>query len=88
MIVGNFIYKLSEYFLGMNEYESVKKNYTKVIDAYGCLGIMRINAGKTNLSLKEITSLYLALNFNYLYLNIVLGILMGSTNLIWQKKNI
>ena len=32
---------------GGNEYESVKKNYSKVIDAYGCLGIMRINAGKS-----------------------------------------
>jgi len=34
--------------LGMNEYEGVKKNYTKVLDAYGCLGIMRINAGENN----------------------------------------
>ena len=24
----------------------MRKNYTKFVDAYGCLGVLRINAGK------------------------------------------
>ena len=34
------------YFLGTSEFESIRKNYTKFVDAYGCLGVLRINAGK------------------------------------------
>ena len=31
--------------LGVNEFEVNKKNYTKFVDAYGCLGVLRINEG-------------------------------------------
>ena len=34
------------YFSGTSEFESMRKNYTKFVDAYGCLGVLRINAGK------------------------------------------
>ena len=30
------------------EAESIKKSYSKVVDAYGCLGILKINLGKKN----------------------------------------
>ena len=36
-----FIY----WILGVNEFEVNKKNYTKFVDAYGCLGVLRINEG-------------------------------------------
>ena len=29
------------------ESESIKKGYSKVVDAYGCLGILKINLGKS-----------------------------------------
>lgn len=32
--------------LSVNEFEVNKKNYTKFLDAYGCLGVLRINEGK------------------------------------------
>ena len=35
------------YFSGVNEFEAIKKNYTKFVDAYGCLGVLRINEGKS-----------------------------------------
>ena len=35
-------------FSGVNEFEAIKKNYTKFVDAYGCLGVLRINEGKKN----------------------------------------
>jgi hypothetical protein len=28
------------------ETESVKKQYTKLLDGYGCLGVLQLNAGK------------------------------------------
>ena len=30
------------------EVEIIKKSYSKVVDAYGCLGILKINLGKKN----------------------------------------
>lgn len=29
------------------ETESIKKGYSKVFDAYGCLGVLKINLGKS-----------------------------------------
>ncbi|XP_069684733.1 synaptojanin-1 isoform X2 [Periplaneta americana] len=40
--------------LSLQETESVKKQYTKLLDAYGCLGVLQLNAG-------ESTVLYLVL---------------------------
>jgi hypothetical protein len=31
----------------LNDFESMQKGFTKTIDAYGCLGIMRVNAGQS-----------------------------------------
>ncbi|XP_044740871.1 synaptojanin-1 [Chrysoperla carnea] len=31
--------------LSTSEYDQVKKNYTKVVDAYACLGVLQINSG-------------------------------------------
>ena len=36
----------SSLFLAQWETESIKKGYSKVVDAYGCLGALKINLGK------------------------------------------
>ena len=41
-------------FSGTSEFESMRKNYTKFVDAYGCLGVLRINAGEWEI-FREIT---------------------------------
>ncbi|GLV43240.1 Synaptojanin [Carabus blaptoides fortunei] len=33
--------------LSAQETESIRKNYTKVLDAYGCLGVLQLNAGES-----------------------------------------
>lgn len=30
------------------ETEAVKRQYTKILDAYGCLGVLQLNAGESN----------------------------------------
>ena len=39
---------------GANEFEVNKKNYTKFQDAYGCLGVLRVNEGNWNFDLRYI----------------------------------
>ncbi|CAG9816875.1 unnamed protein product [Phaedon cochleariae] len=34
--------------LSAQETEAVKKQYTKILDAYGCLGVLQLNAGETS----------------------------------------
>ena len=59
-------------FLGVNEFEVNKKNYTKFLDAYGCLGVLRINEGIYLLILK----------FNSIWtINVVFG--KDPTNLMF-----
>lgn len=41
-------------FVATQETEAVKKQYTKILDAYGCLGVLQLNAG-------ESTALYLVM---------------------------
>ena len=42
------------------EFEQMRSKYTKVVDAYGCLGILRINAGELYVLFHEriLTKLY------------------------------
>ena len=35
------------------EFEQMRSKYTKVVDAYGCLGILRINAGELYVLFRE-----------------------------------
>lgn len=39
------IYKRLDCFSAAHETESVKRQYTKLLDAYGCLGVLQLNAG-------------------------------------------
>lgn len=34
------------HFSAPQEKESVKRCYNKIVDAYGCLGVLQLNAGK------------------------------------------
>jgi len=36
---------ISMYYLGPSEVEVVKKPYTKLLDAYGCLGVLPVSSG-------------------------------------------
>lgn len=35
------------FFAAAQETEAVKKLYTKIVDAYGCLGVLQLNAGES-----------------------------------------
>lgn len=35
------------YVIAVQETEAVKKQYTKILDAYGCLGVLQLNASDT-----------------------------------------
>lgn len=35
------------YIVAAQETEAVKKQYVKILDAYGCLGVLQLNAGDT-----------------------------------------
>ena len=39
-------YRNINYPIGSAEVEVVKKSYTKLSDAYGCLGVLLVNSGK------------------------------------------
>lgn len=36
-------------FLAVQETEAVKKQYTKILDAYGCLGVLQLYSGESTL---------------------------------------
>lgn len=37
-----------QFVTAQQETEGVKKQYTKILDAYGCLGVLQLNAGETS----------------------------------------
>ena len=43
-----------QYFLAPQETESVKRQYTKLLDAYGCLGVLQLNAGMIHTKIPNI----------------------------------
>ena len=47
----------------MNDFEMMQKSFTKTIDAYGCLGIMRVNAGNKPISFFAHSQMTSALNW-------------------------
>ena len=48
---------------GMNDFEMMQKSFTKTIDAYGCLGIMRVNAGNNPINFFAHSQMTSALNW-------------------------
>lgn len=63
--IRNLFKKLNELidskltFPGQTETEAVKKQYVKIQDAYGCLGVLQINAGNSSVQyLVLITGIY------------------------------
>lgn len=48
----NLIITFIEFRCGFNiaaqELETIKKQYVKIVDAYGCLGVLQVNAGESS----------------------------------------
>lgn len=41
-------FSLSLLFVAAQELETIKKQYIKIADAYGCLGVLQVNAGESS----------------------------------------
>ncbi len=40
-------FKITFISAGLSDFESAKRQYVKLTDAHGCMGILRVNEGKT-----------------------------------------
>lgn len=46
-VSSNFFFFQFSFFLAAQELETIKKQYVKIADAYGCLGVLQVNVGES-----------------------------------------